>query len=144
MHSLIMWLMVILFSTQPTLTILLRIIDPSFNIIGPYGIVLCRNEKRLSSFLFLRHVEVFLCVISLVCRLIYPYSNFSSYFCFFVIVVLLIFILFVLLLVAVINLSQSFMQSSNPRIVFIVVLFVLILLMLLLAGVIIQFLLILM
>ena len=53
-------------------------------------------------------VQIFSCEISLVCRLKYPYSCFSSHFCFLDIIALLILVLFVLFLVAVIRLSLFF------------------------------------
>ena len=68
-------------------------------------------RKKYSFYLkvfLLSHVQVFLWEMSLVCLLKYPYSCFSSHFCFLVIAVLLIFVLFVLFLVAVIHLSLLF------------------------------------
>ena len=60
-------------------------------------------EKIVSllCFPFLSHVQVFLSEISLVCHLKYPYSCFSSHFCFLVIFVLLMLVLSVFFLVAV-------------------------------------------
>ena len=62
-------------------------------------------------FPFLRHVQTFWCEILFVCRLKYPYSCFSSHFCFLV-VVRLIFVLSVLSLIAVISLC-SFSYSHK-------------------------------
>ena len=73
-----------------------------------------RDSISFLKFLFLSHVLVFLCLISLVCRLKYPYSCFSSHFCFLIIVVLLILMLSVVFLVGVICLSLLFLCS--PRI----------------------------
>ena len=76
------------FFTSPTLSILLRIIDFCFNIIGLYGDVLyfaiSRHLVSLLRFIILSHVQVFSRVTSLICLLKYPYSCFSFYFCFFV------------------------------------------------------------
>ena len=66
-----------------------------------------RDSVSLLKFPFPSHVQGFSCVISLVCRLEYPYS-FSSNFCFLIIVVLLILVLCLLFLVAVISLSLLF------------------------------------
>ena len=60
-----------------------------------------RYSDSLLRFQFF-YVQVFLCEISIVCCLKYPYCYFSSHFCFLVIVVLLIFVLFVLFLVALV------------------------------------------
>ena len=53
--------------------------------------VLCCHQKRfsLSSKIFLSHVLIFSCEISLVCHLKHPWSCFSSYLCFLVLDVLL-------------------------------------------------------
>ena len=66
-----------------------------------------RNDSfSLFRFIFLWIVQVFLCEITSVCRLKYPYSYFSSHFCFLaIVVVLLIFTLSELFLVAVISFS---------------------------------------
>ena len=67
------------------------------NVVCPYGVVLsCYSNRfsfsyRLSLF---SHVQVLLRESSLGCRLKYPYSCFSSNFCFQVIVLLLILVLF--------------------------------------------------
>ena len=52
------------------------------------------------------HVQVF----SLVCRLKYPYSCFSSHFSFFAFVVLIVLMFLMLLLAAVISLSLHFLM----------------------------------
>ena len=52
----------------------------AFNIIGPYGVFY--DWVSLLMFLFLRHVQVISYATSLVCRVKYPYSCFSSHFCF--------------------------------------------------------------
>ena len=71
-----------------------------------------RNLVSLLIFLFLCDVQVFSFKISLVCRLKYPCSCFSSCsFCFLVIIVPLIFMLFVLFLIEVINISFLFLCS---------------------------------
>ena len=68
----------------------LRFINFRFNIIGPYDVVLC-CYLRLFSFSFeisiFCHIHFFSYVISPVCRLKYPYTCFSSHFCFLVFVV---------------------------------------------------------
>ena len=63
-----------------------------------------RDSVSLLRFLFLSHVQVFLCEISLVFHLKCPHSCFSYHFCFLVNFVLLMLVLSLLLLVAVINL----------------------------------------
>ena len=70
-----------------------------------------KDSVSLLRFPFLSHVNVFLCEISLVCRLKYPYSCFSSHFCFLVIVVLLIFMLPVLQLVFLCTFYVGFESS---------------------------------
>ena len=69
-------------------------------------VLFCAAIRRDSVFLlrfpFLCHFQAFLCEISLVCHLRYPYNCFSSHFCFLVIVVLLILVMF---LITVISLS---------------------------------------
>ena len=57
---------------------------------------------------FFSPVLVFSCEVSLVCRLKYPYSCFSSHFYFLIIFVPLMLLLFVLFLVAVISLLHHF------------------------------------
>ena len=66
----------------------------------------------ITLFPFHRPVQIFLCKISIVCCLKYPYSYFSSYLCFQVIIVLFVFMLLVLLLAAVISPSQLFLMKS--------------------------------
>ena len=61
-----------------------------------------RDSVSLLMVKFLSHVQDFSSEISLVCRLKYPYSSFSSYFYFLVIFVLLMHVLRVLFLVVVI------------------------------------------
>ena len=63
------------------------------------------DSVSLLRYLFLSHVHVFLCEISLFCRLKCPYSLFF-HFCFLVIFVLLILMLSVLFLVAIISLPN--------------------------------------
>ena len=74
-------------------------------------VLLLEGIQFLSSFPFLSHVQVFSCEISLVCRLKYPYSCFSSHFCFLVIFVLLMFVLSVLFQVIVNSLPRRFLCS---------------------------------
>ena len=67
------------------------------------------HSISLLRFSFLSNVQVFSCEISLVCRLIYPYSCFSSYFYFLVILVMLMLELslwFVSLLLVVVSLLK--------------------------------------
>ena len=71
-----------------------------------------RDSVSLLRFPFLSHVQVFLCEISLICRLKCPYSCFSSHFYCLIILILLI-LAFVLFLVAVISLSPSFFMLSS-------------------------------
>ena len=70
-----------------------------------------RDSFPLLRLPFLCHVQVFLCKISLVCRLKCLYSCFSSYFCFLIIFILLMLVLSVLFQVAVISLSPCFLCS---------------------------------
>ena len=88
-----------------------RLVYFCFPIVSPYD-VFCAAIRRDSvshlSFLFLCYVQVFLCEISLVCRLKYPYSSFSSHFCFLVTFLQLMLVLSVLFLVAVISLASRF------------------------------------
>ena len=68
-----------------------------------------RDSVSFLKFSFLNHIQLFSCEISLVCLLKYPYSCFSSYFCFLVFVAaLFVFMHSVLLLVAVFNLFLLF------------------------------------
>ena len=62
-----------------------------------------RDSVSLFMFLFLSHIQVFSCEISLVCRLIYSCTCFSFHFYFLVIVVLLMLVLSVSILVAIIS-----------------------------------------
>ena len=71
-----------------------------------------RESVSLFRFPFLGYVQVFSYTISLVCLLKYPYSCFSSHFCFLVIIVLLIFDLF---LVSSISLSSLFFYLVSSR-----------------------------
>ena len=76
-----------------------------------------RDSLSLLRFSFLSHIQIYSCEVSLVFRMKYPYSCFSSPFCFLVIAVLLILVLFVLFLVTVISLcSHFFMLSWSHRI----------------------------
>ena len=68
------------------------------------------DSASLLRFTLLNHVQVFLCDISLVCRLKYPYSYFYFHYCLLV-AVLLIIMLSMLLLVAIISLSLLFLCS---------------------------------
>ena len=97
--------MIARFTTQPTIVILLRLID----------YVDVRDSISRLWFPFLSHDKVFSDDISLVCCLKYPYNCFSSHFCFRVIVVLLILLLFVLFLFAVIGLFCFFLIKSSNR-----------------------------
>ena len=76
-----------------------------------------KDSVSLKRFPCFSHVQILSCEISLVCRLKYPYSCFSSHFCFLVIVVLLVLVLFVLFLVAVIHsfLHDIFVVASMSR-----------------------------
>ena len=89
----------------------MRLINFCFNIVDPYGI--SGDSVSLLRFPFLRQVQLFLCEISLVYRLKYPYSCFSFHFCFLVIVVLLLFVLSMLLLVIVISSSLHFFMKLS-------------------------------
>ena len=81
-----------------------------------------RNSVSHPKFPFRSHAQVFSCEISSVCRLEYPYSCFSSHFCFLCIVIMLIFfMLSVLFLVAyfsallLISYNSSSGIYSRPR-----------------------------
>ena len=63
-----------------------------------------RDSVSLRRFPFLSCVQAFWCEISLVSRLKYPYSCFSSHFCFLALVVQFIILLFILFLDAIIGL----------------------------------------
>ena len=69
--------------------------------------VIRRDSFSLLRVHFVSHIQFFSCEISPVCRLMYPYSCFSSHLCFLVIV-LFIFMLLVLFLVAVTSLFVLF------------------------------------
>ena len=71
-----------------------------------------RASVPLLRFSFRSHVQVFSCAISPVCRLKYPYSCFSSHFCFLVFVVFLSILMLPVLLAALINLSLLFLIWS--------------------------------
>ena len=76
-----------------------------YSITGPYPLfyaAIWKDSVSLINFPFCSHAQVFQSDISSVCRLKYPYSCFSSHFCFLVIVILLIFMLPLLFLVTVI------------------------------------------
>ena len=70
--------------------------------------IIRKDSVSLLRFPFLSHVQVFSREISLVYHLNYPYSCFSSHFCFPVIFVLLMLLQSVLVLVAVISLPPCF------------------------------------
>ena len=78
-----------------------------------------RNSVSLLKFPFRSHVQVFSREISPICRLKYPYSCFSSQFCFRVFVVLFILVLSVLFLVVVISLFFFFQLFSSSMVIFI-------------------------
>ena len=73
-----------------------------------------KNFFSLLKFSFHNPVHIFSCDISSVCRLKYPYSCFSSHFCFQVFVVLFVLMLSVLLFAAVIRLCTFW---CSPRVV---------------------------
>ena len=87
--------------TEPTLAILLLIINFSFYIISLYGIILyCyinRDLVSLFNFLLLSYIQVISCPVPLVCCLKYPYSCFPSHFCFLNFLII-VFVLLLLLL----------------------------------------------
>ena len=67
--------------TCPIFTILLRLIYFCFNIDFPYDMfcdIISKYSVSLLRFLFVSHVRNFLCGVSFVCRLKYPYNCFSS------------------------------------------------------------------
>ena len=72
-----------------------------------------RDSVSFFEFPISSYVQVFTCKISLVRRLRYPPSCFSSHFCFVVIAILLIFMLIVLFLVAIISLFISILCSQR-------------------------------
>ena len=74
-----------------------------------------RDSVSLLSFLFLNHLHVFSCEMSLVSRLKHQQSCFSSHFSFLVISVLLLLVLSVLFLVTVISLPPRLSMSSPSR-----------------------------
>ena len=74
-----------------------------------------KNSVSLLKFSFLSHVQVFSYELTLVCRLKYPYSCFSSYFCFLVIFVPLMLVLSVLFLGTVISFPSRFSTLSLSR-----------------------------
>ena len=98
--------------TLPTVTILLRVINFCFYIIGPYSLNFRRDSVFLLSFPFLSDVQVFSLVISAVYCFKYPSGYFFSPFCFLVFV-LFILMLPLLLLAAVINRSLLFSKESS-------------------------------
>ena len=113
--SLFMWLMVsflsphnqhLLFNCVLCIFALTKLVFMSL-----LSTVIRKDSLSLERFPFLSHVHVFLCEISLVCRLKYPHSCFSSNSCFLVFIVLLIFMLPVVFLVAIISLSLPFLCS---------------------------------
>ena len=73
-----------------------------------FCVAIRRFLVSLLRFPFLSHIQVFSYEISLVCRLKYPYSHFSSHFYFLVIFVLLMLVISILLLVVVISLPLHF------------------------------------
>ena len=83
-----------------------------FNIIGLCFVWILKEIQLLSwGFSFLPLVKIFLCAISSVCSLKYPYSYFSSHFCFLVSVIFVFVpILPELLLVGVISLAMLFLS----------------------------------
>ena len=95
LHSFLMWLIVSSLSPHS-----LHLLFSSFCLLFYAAI------RRLP---FLNHVQVFLCEILIIFLLKYPYSCFSSHFCFLVVFVLLMLVLFVLFLVAIISLFLRFL-----------------------------------
>ena len=82
-----------------------------------FRVSLRRDSVSLLRFSFLCHVPAFHCAISLICRLIYPYTCFSSHFSYLVFVVLFVLILSGMLLAMVISSSLFFfMLSPCPHI----------------------------
>ena len=81
-----------------------------------------RDAVSFWKFLFLSHVQVFSCEISLLSFLKCPYIWFSSHFCFIAFVVLLIFMLAVLILVGIFSLSLMHRRNLQCRRVFFIVL----------------------
>ena len=100
-HLLIIWLIVssLLPHNQHLLfCCVLSVFAWTFVLMALFSAVIRKDSGSLLRFLFVSHAQVFSCDILFVCRLKYPYSCFSSHFCFLVIVLLLILVLFVLLL----------------------------------------------
>ena len=98
-----------------TLSLPLRLVYFCFNIISSYRIVFCCYLKRFSLFLnvsFRSQVQVFTSEIFWIRRLKYPYSCFSSHFCFVVIVVLFVLIFSVLFQVSNVLFEGS--KCSQP------------------------------
>ena len=77
-----------------------------------FCVAIRKDSLPLLRFPFLSHVQVFLCVLSLVCHLKYPYTCFSFHL-FLVIFVMLTLTWSVLLLVAVISLPPHFFMESS-------------------------------
>ena len=111
-HSLIMWLIVSSLSPHNLhllfCCIMSILTSTSLVLIMLFCDAVIRDSVSLTRFPFLSHVQVFSCLISLVCHLKYLYCCFSSYFCFLVIFVLLILVLSVLFQIAVISLPLRF------------------------------------
>ena len=91
--------------------ILLCILYFQINIIDNYAIfcaVIWRGSVSFLRFHFRSHVQFSSYTISLVCRLKYPYSYFSTHFSFLVIIIVLAIMLNELFLITVISLSLLF------------------------------------
>ena len=119
LHSLIMWLIISSLSPHNLHLLfcyVLSIVALTLLVLMALFWVAIRKESvSLSRLPFPRHVQVFSCEILSACRLKYPYSCFSSNFCFLVIVVLLSIVLFVLFLVAVISLFMLFFVKGHQH-----------------------------
>ena len=109
LYSLIMWLIVSSLSLHNLHLLFCCLIYSRFDIISPYGVVLCCCQRRVSflRFPFLSHVQVFSCEISLVCYLkcLYIWGVVV------VIFVLLMLMLCLLFLVTGVSLSPRFLCS---------------------------------
>ena len=86
LHSFIMWL-IVSFQSQHNLHLLFFCFLSIFVftllvLIAFFCADIKRDSISLSKLLFVGHLQMFSCEISFVCRLKYPYSNFSSYYYF--------------------------------------------------------------
>ena len=98
--------------------VLLHLVYFCFDIVvmALFGDSIRRDSASLSGFTFHNHVQFFSCEVSLTCHLKYPYSCFSSHFCFLVIFILLMLMLSVLFLVPVSFFLRTFLMLSSSRI----------------------------